>query len=71
MYDSFSTQLSRSTFLSSTGGSDPKKYSLSGAKFYAIFDFNSTSNKIESKLKAHLNDSLIIDYVYNYKTNNY
>ena len=71
MYDSFSTQLSRSTFLSSTGGSDPKKYSLSGAKFYAIFDFISTSNKIESKLKAHLNDSLIIDYVYNYKTNNY
>lgn len=72
MYDSFSTQLSRSSFLSSTGGSDPNKYSLSGAKFYAIFDFNSTSvNNIESKLKAHLKDSLIIDYVYNYKTNNY
>ena len=71
MYDSFSTQLNRKTFLSSTGGKDPNKYSLSGAKFYAIFDFNSTSNKIESKLKAHLNNSLIIDYVYNYKTNNY
>lgn len=71
MYDSLSTQLSRKTFLSSTNGKDPNKYSLSGAKFYAIFDFNSTSNKIESKLKAHLNDSLIIDYVYNYKTDNY
>lgn len=72
MYDSLSTQLNRRAFLSSTGGSDPNKYSLSGAKFYAIFDFNSTSaNSIESKLKAHLNDSLIVDYVYNYKTNNY
>lgn len=72
MYDSLSTQLSRNTFLSSTGGSDPNKYSLSGAKFYAIFDFSSSSvNNIESKLKAHLSDSLIIDYVYNYKRDNY
>ena len=72
MYDSLSTQLSRKTFLSSTNGKDPNKYSLSGAKFYAIFDFNSTSvNSILSKLKAHLNNSLIIDYVYNYKTDNY
>lgn len=72
MYDSLSKQLNRSTFVSSTSGSDPDKYNLSGAKFYAIFDFNSTSaNNIESKLKAHLNDSLIIDYVYNYKTDNY
>ena len=71
MKDELNQQLPRNTFLSSTGGSDPNKYSLSGAKFYAIFDFNSTSNKIESKLKAHLNDSLIVDYVYDYKTNNY
>ena len=71
MSDELNQQLPRNTFLSSTGGSDPNKYSLSGAKFYAIFDFDSTSNKIESKLKAHLRDSLIIDYVYNYKTDNY
>ena len=72
MYDSLSTQLSRKTFLSSTGGSDPNKYNLSGAKFYAIFDLESTSvNSILSKLKAHLKKSLIIDYVYNYKTDNY
>ena len=72
MYDSLSTQLNRKTFLSSTNGKDPNKYSLSGAKFYAIFDLNATSlDSIISKLKAHLNNSLIIDYVYNYKTNNY
>ena len=71
MYDNTSVSLSRSTFLSSSTGSDPNKYSLSGTKSYAILDFNSTSNKIESKLKAVLDDKLVIDYVYDYKTNNY
>ena len=71
MYDDTSVSLSRRTFLSSSTGSDPNKYSLSGTKSYAILDFNSTSNKIESKLKAVLDDKLVIDYVYDYKTNNY
>ena len=71
MYDNTSVSLSRSTFLSSSTGSNPNKYSLSGTKSYAILDFNSTSNKIESKLKAVLDDKLVIDYVYDYKTNNY
>lgn len=71
MYDDISASLSRRTFLSSSTGSDPNKYSLSGTKSYAILDFNSTSNKIESKLKAVLDDKLVIDYVYDYKTNNY
>lgn len=71
MYDSLNVSLSRNTFIGSSTGSDPNKYSLSDAKFYAIFDFNSTSDNFDSKLKKVLDDKLIIDYVYNYKTNNY
>lgn len=71
MYDSLNVSLSRNTFIGSSTGSDPNKYSLTDAKFYAIFDFNSTADNFDSKLKKVLDDKLIIDYVYNYKTNNY
>ena len=71
MYDSFNVSLPRKTFIGSSTGSDPNKYDLTDAKFYAIFDFNSTVDNFDSKLRKVLDDKLIIDYVYDYKTNNY
>lgn len=76
LYDSIYTSLSRPKFLSSSDGNNHSS-DLSGdmknGTFYAIMDFNSTSNQILSDIKSAMNGSYkyIIDYVMDYSEENY
>ena len=76
LYDSINTSLSRPTFLSSSDGknhSSDLSSDMKKATFYAIMDFNSTSNQILSDIKSAMKGTYryIIDYVMDYSTENY
>lgn len=76
LYDSINTSLSRPKFLSSSDGknhSSDLSNDMKKATFYAIMDFNSTSNQILSDIESAMNGTYryIIDYVMDYSTKNY
>lgn len=71
-YDSLSISLSRTSYYKSSTGSDPNKYSLSGAKSYVHADILASSyNSFVSNISKHLSDNIIIDFVYNRTKDNY